>query len=297
MINKKRIRNVNNYLFAIKDDEEFYVVKNASDVSLKKVKEIGFSEGLISGVQVLPIAKGPVSRFNANGGFSRLKDLPKETMYRTICMKNWQGNYQYVDIPYERYQREIIKAPSVELKIVDIDDVFYFVSPKMKKTDSEDGNNKHIINLFLELFDSCEVFNQSYEPTISSVPATRVNWEILPEGEYPWERLSQIAGNLSSTRVGKAKMQRHNISTIERYNPQRMIYGVGGFRGYLVFVFPEKNIFVMENVMYGNATYIFENDWEQFSQLTKAEIIHNNLQKHRFEHRKGWEDEIRKVLY
>lgn len=48
--------------------------------------------------------------------------------------------------------------------------------------------------------------------------------------------------------------------------------------------------------MYGNATYIFENDWEQFSRLTKAEIIQNNLEKGRIEHRSGWENEINKIL-
>lgn len=296
MINKKSIRNVSNYLFAIKDGEEFFVVKNANDVSQQLIKSIGFSNGLINGVQVLPRAMGPVSKFNAEGGFIKLIDLPMETMYRTICVQDWHGNDHYVDVPYKRYQRENIKAPSVELKIVEMDGVFYLVSPKMNKSDSEDENNKHVINLFLELFGSCEIFNQSYEPAISTIPTTRVNWHILPEGEYPWERLSQIAGNLSSYRAGKAKMQRHNIRIIESYNPKNMIYGMGGFRGYLIFVFPERNLFVMENVMYGNATYVFENEWEQFSQLTKAEIIQNNLQRYRFEHREGWEDNIRKIL-
>ena len=52
----------------------------------------------------------------------------------------------------------------------------------------------------------------------------------------------------------------------------------------------------MENVIYGNATYVFEDDWEQFSQLTKAEIIQNSLVKRRIEHRSGWEAEIRRLL-
>ena len=43
-------------------------------------------------------------------------------------------------------------------------------------------------------------------------------------------------------------------------------------------------------------TYVFEDDWEQFSQLTKAEIIQNSLVKKRIEHRSGWEAEIRRLL-
>ncbi|MPN37374.1 hypothetical protein SDC9_184891 [bioreactor metagenome] len=91
-------------------------------------------------------------------------------------------------------------------------------------------------------------------------------------------------------------MQEHCANAILRHNPIELIYGSGGFRGYLIFKFPEKGIFVMENLMYGNATYVFENEWEQFSQLTKAEIIDNHLQKERFEHRIGWEEKINNLL-
>lgn len=296
MINKKRIRNVSNYLYAIKDGEDFFVVKEAGDVSLKKMKRIGFSDGLINGAQVLPSIVGPVTRFNAKGGFYKFKNLPMETVYRSVCVKDWHGNDHYVDVPYKRYPRENIMPPSVELKIVDIKGAYYFISPKMRKSVAEEQNNKHIINLFLELFGSCEIFNQSYESAISTIPTKRVNWHILPEGEYPWNRMLQLAGNLLSKRVGKSKMQKHNITTIARYKPKEIIYGIGGFRGYLVFVFPEKNLFVMENVIYGNATYVFDDNWERFSQLTKAEIIKNNFQKYRFEHHKGWEDKIKEIL-
>ena len=296
MINKKRIRNVSNYLHAIKDGEDFFVVKEVGEVSPKKIKSIGFADGLSNGAQVLPGIVGSVTRFNAKGGFYKFKNLPMETVYRSVCMQDWHGNDHYVDVPYKRYPRKMIAPPSVELKVVDIKGVLYFISPKMKKSEAEEENNKHVINLFLELFGSCEIFNQSYELAISNIPTKRVNWHILPEGEYPWERILQLAGDLSSRRVGKSKMQKHNIVTIVNYKPKEIIYGIGGFRGYLVFVFPEKNLFVMENVMYGNATYVFDDDWEQFSQLTKAEIIQNDFQKYRFEHHKGWEGYIKRIL-
>jgi hypothetical protein len=52
----------------------------------------------------------------------------------------------------------------------------------------------------------------------------------------------------------------------------------------------------MENVIYGNATYVFENEWERYSQMTKAEIINQSLQKLRIEHHAGWENQIKKLL-
>lgn len=296
MINKVRIRNIDNYLFGIHNGDVFFVSKKMNEVPEDRLRFLGYSDNLSNGEQVLPRAIGPISRFNSNGSFIKLKDLPMETRYREVCVKDWHGDYHYVDVPYKRYQREEIPAPSIELKIVENQGELYLVSPKMEKVDSNAAQIKHIINLFLELFGSCEILNQSFEPTISSIPTRRVNWQILPEGEYPWKRLAQLAGNLSSTRVGKAKIQEHNVDAILKYKPSELIYGVGGFRGYLVFKFPTKNLFVMENVMYGNATYVFENDWEQFSRLTKAEIIQNSLEKSRIEHRSGWENEINRIL-
>lgn len=296
MINKVRIRNIDSYLIGIHDNESFYIVKKASEIGLNKLSLHGFSIPLISGEQILPRTLGAISRLNANGSFIKLKDLPMETKYREGYIKDWHGDYHFVDIPYNRYQREEIPAPSIELKIIDISGDLYVVSPLLHKNNLNATNIKHVINLFLELFGSCEVFNENWAPAISSIPTTRVNWRILPEGEYPWTRLAQLAGDLSSNRTGRAKIQEHNIDTILLFRPSELVYGAGGFRGYLVFKFPSKNLFVMENVIYGNATYVFENDWEQFSQLTKAEIIQNSLVMRRIEHRSGWESEIRSIL-
>lgn len=257
---------------------------------------MGFSIPLVIGEQILPRAIGPVTRFNANGGFIKRKDLPMETKYREICIKDWHGNYHYPDVPYKRYQREEIPAPSMELKIINASENLYVVSPLLRKDESNGQEIKHAINLFLELFGSCELLTENLLPALTNIPTTRVNWHILPEGDYPWERLAQVAGELLSNRPMKAKYQEHSINTILGYKPSGLVYGAGGFRGYLVFKFPSKNLFVMENVLYGNATYVFENEWEQFSLLTKADIIHNNLFKNRIEHRLGWEDKIKELL-
>jgi hypothetical protein len=296
MIERKRIRNIDNYLIGISQESSFYVCKKIDGIPLNKITSIGLSNPIEVGEQVLPKIMGSISRFNAQGGFLKLKDLPMETCYREIAVKDWHGNYHYVDVPYRRYQRKEILAPGVEVKIVEKDGTLFFASPLLIRNNANNGIIKHVINLFLELFGSCEILDDSFIPALSSIPTKRVNWKILPEGEYPWKRLAKIAGDIESSRSGKAKIQEHCIDAILKYKPVELIYGTGGFRGYLVFKFSAKGIFVMENVMYGNATYIFENDWEQFSQLTKAEIINNRFQKDRIEHRAGWEEKINRLL-
>lgn len=296
MIDKKRIRNIDNYLIGIQDDEEFFVSICFNTLNKTKIQNTGLSIPPIIGEQILPKIVGPISRFNANGGFCKLKDKPKEICYREISVKDWHGNYHNVYIPYNRFRRKAIPPYGIEIKTIENNDNIYLVSPKLCRNEENCGLIKHVINLFLELFGSCEILNSTFLAPLSAIPTTRVNWKILPEGEYPWERIAEISGNIKSQSVGKARIQEQNINYVLKFKPQRLIYGAGGFRGYLIFEFPEKQLYVMENVIYGNATYIFENDWKQFSQLTKAEIINNRLQKERFEHRDDWESHINKLL-
>jgi hypothetical protein len=68
--------------------------------------------------------------------------------------------------------------------------------------------------------------------------------------------------------------------------------GQAGFSGYLIFGFTSRNLFICESVFYGNATYVFESDWEKLSKLSKAEILNQDLQKDRIIHREGWERKI-----
>lgn len=148
--------------------------------------------------------------------------------------------------------------------------------------------------MFLEYFGDCEILNGKLENVIQNIPISRVNWKILPEGEYPWDRIKEIG--IVSSRPNKALRQKHTFEFIKQYNPSRITVGIGGFQGYVVFCFPDKEISVFEHLLYGNATYIFDKDWQTLSQLSKGEILHSGLEKARIIHRKGWEDNVRNIL-
>lgn len=81
-----------------------------------------------------------------------------------------------------------------------------------------------------------------------------------------------------------------------KYDPSRAYQGVGGYSGYLVFEFGQGNLYVFESIMYGNATYIFENEWEEVSKLTKKEIIENQLAVARIIHNQAWSREVNRYL-
>ena len=159
-IERVRIRNIDNYLTGIPSEANFYVCKKLNEISLKIKETIGFTNLVEIGEQVLPRIIGSISRFNAQGGFLKLKDLPMETCYREIAVKDWHGNYHYVDVPYKRYQRKEIKAPGIELKIVEKNGILFLTSPLLHRNEDNRSEIKHTINLFLELFGSCEILDE-----------------------------------------------------------------------------------------------------------------------------------------
>ena len=71
---------------------------------------------------------------------------------------------------------------------------------------------------------------------------------------------------------------------------------MAGFNGYVIMGFTKKNLYLLESAYYGNATYIFDEDWRDLSKMTKAKILNENLQKDRIIHREGWEENIKELL-
>lgn len=75
-----------------------------------------------------------------------------------------------------------------------------------------------------------------------------------------------------------------------------MAVGLGGFSEYIVFGFTRKNRYVFESPETGNATYIFRNEWEEVSQLTKRQILQEQLQEARIIHTSRWAIEVSEAI-
>lgn len=297
LITSKRVLNIDRYLSPFKREQQIYVAtKIEESLDNNLLMRAGFLEPSLTGVKIIPRALGPVSKFNSEGEDIPLKDQPKETYYRETCIKDWHGYYHYVDVADLRYRRKHIDAPLAEVSLVDINGDKYVVSDLLENKQTGKEAIKHVINLFLELFGRCTILGKDKAPLVEATPIKRANWQILPEGAIVWEKVSQTAGRIADDRELVGQMQKHRFNTIIRHHPDELYYGTGGFHGYLVFVFKRKNIVVMENMIYGNATYVFKDDWKELSKLSKAEIIHNNLQQSRLVHSEKWVGEISRLL-
>lgn len=298
---KKRINNISKYLTGFEANENIVIVVDDIERFGNKLVSLGFDSSLPLGEKILPSVVGSVSEYNANGLYEKLRDLPKETFYvsQTRDVKDWHGNYHSVsmDIPYKRYQTQFVEAPSQELSILkDRDNNKIIASDKIAYTEDNKPLIKHTINLFLEVFGECNIVDEEFFSR-QRTPIKRVTWNILPQGKMPWEQLREpLIELLEKTDVESKEDSLNRFEFINSFSPDFVATGNGGFNDYVVFGFTNSDLYVLENSFAGNATYIFRNDWETLSQLTKAEILQENLQEHRLIHRKNWKRSIREIL-
>jgi hypothetical protein len=75
-----------------------------------------------------------------------------------------------------------------------------------------------------------------------------------------------------------------------------MAIGNGGFVGYVVFGFEDTGIYILESAYINNATYVFDEGWEAFSQLTKAKILTQGVHHARIIHNKHWYRSIKSLF-
>lgn len=297
---KKRIRNLDNYLVAINENQDFYIGLTDIENLREKLIRIGFTNDLNIGETILPSIIGSISRYNAEGKYIKRKDLPKEEYYieRHWTWTDWLGNEhsKFVYITKERYQRDFIEPPSLELRIENINGSKILLANRLVKRVENYEINKHAINLLLELFGECDILSSDLH-VIKNPQILRLNWKILPKGEYPWNKVEPIIKDrIERLPKGNRPVVQHRIEKITSKNPSFLAFGEGGFYDYTVFGFPEKSIYVFESSKMGNATYIFDKDWEELTKLTKKEILDGDLQKMRIVHKDGWAQEIDKIL-
>lgn len=304
IINQRRVLSLGNHLPTNLIGKKLQVALLNPDRFLAKLKDIGFSSPWVEGEAILPSPKyGSVSKFNAEGGFNKIKHLPKEKCYRSQewTRKEWHGKdtvdvTDVVYIEYERYQREEIPAPSIELVISKKANELVLTTDAIVYDEKQPRPLMHVINLFLELFGDCVVLDEAGN-LIELPKLVKVNWEMFPEGEYPWDKVKPFIEKSFERTPPKARAAIVNrMESINEKKPSFFAIGRGGFSGYVVFGFPERKMYVMECRRTNNATYIFDKDWVALSQLTKAEILEEKLHKQRVIHSPSWLKQINSLF-
>lgn len=302
MIQKKRIRKLNPYKTQLPSTEGAYVVfYNPTKVQLKRA---GFGVDMPDGTTILPRIVGRISLYNAEGKNRIRRDKPMETKYRTVewHWTEWHGRdtierSDFRDVPYKRYPREFIAPPSIELTLSkNTEGETVVLSDMVSNWRENEELLIHVVNLFLEIFGECTVLD---EDKTKMLPASiqRVNWQILPKGEYPFERVKrELQPVLNRIKKGKRSFVDQRLERLNSFKPEYTVIGFNGFSGYIVMAYPDRNLYVLESLLYGNATYVLNHDWEEVTKLTKAEILNKDLHKDRIIHHANWFSKVRDVF-
>jgi hypothetical protein len=176
-------------------------------------------------------------------------------------------------------------------------DKFVIAGDPVVKGSSDDEEAMHKVNLMLECFKRVELMQDSMKTFQVPQRIIALNWKVLPQGSMPWERFQEhLRPVLQNVSERGHKVIYDRFGTIANYYPDSWAYGTNGYKGYVILGFTLLNLYICESALYGNATYVFEGEWEHISKLTKAEIIHANLHKHRFVHQEGWKKQIAGLL-
>ncbi|MBH1758019.1 hypothetical protein I5V52_04185 [Stenotrophomonas maltophilia] len=291
----KQVRGLSVYRSTIERLPQFRLL--SGPLTEDQAAMLGFGGVPLPGASIVPSAEGPATLFNARGKEIIRKDLPMISKSRLIntSWKDWHGHTHHgtQTRSYETYPREHTAPPGEFLTAVETDGGIAMATRIIDRTEPEESI-ANLLNLYLECFPHFEIV----DPNLAvPVRVEKVNWRILPPGKFPFDRAMQVLddylGHLTESDRAAA---RQRIRTITRHEPDFMAVGLGGFSEYIVFGFTRKNRYVFESPETGNATYIFRNEWEEVSQLTKRQILQEQLQEARIIHTSRWAIEVSEAI-
>lgn len=255
----------------------------------------------------MPNKIGKFSIINADGKEIVRRDKPKETITRAFYYTRSEfcgrgDRVEKEDVAwrtYKRFPRETIAAQNVHINCIkNQDDKFLLI-----ECDSQEDPALflHKLNLALEVFGSELEFHVAAKDGFVQLPQTFkvVNWLILPAGTYSQEELKEKIKQTVSKKLSKTvkPVIEKRLDKIASYQYTGVVIGVGGYKGYVIYHFPQKNISVLESDSPNNATYVFNNaNWEELSKKTKTEIIKSDLAIRRIIHDTNWEQQIHTLL-
>ncbi len=289
---KKRINNIDKYINHLAVNSIIYIWVPIEE-NREKIETLWFRKW----EAILPQQTlWKASEYNAEGRTIIRKDLEKEDYVLELpwSLQDWWGNWHYwiSYIDKLRYPRDFIKPYEVYLHFGEQDWKECIISDALICNAHENDKIKNTINMFLEIFGTCYIFNENFR----FHDEIKVDWKIFPQWEYPWERMKDYLNSRILWWKNKKWLYTHRIEELYNYNPSINIVWQWWYDGYIILWYPKRDIFIAECCKYWNATYIMLNSREEISKMTKAEIINGDLAAHRVIHWLHRSERISKIM-
>lgn len=301
IIKKSRINSCSYFATAIPNSPVHIRVDDVGRFE-SQMQAFGFQRTDEIGTTILPSGINCYTKKNSEPFYVIDKSLPKEEYTQTVywTRHEWAGRGQtnpVTDFSYisrKRYHRDYFAPYGVCFTLEEYNEKQSIVSEPIIYTEENYDKLLNTVNMVLSVFGECKI---EFSQKESGIKRTVVNWDILPPGKHPWKTVKETLRNAAKGQTKtRTEMLIRNCESIYEKEPDFVAYGRAGFRGYAVFGFTNKNLYVLESALPNNATYILQNDWESISQLTKAEILSKELHKSRIVHAENWQKNFDEIL-
>lgn len=298
-IKAKYIRSYSRLKIAANGVDSIRLVHPVEDRNDPILSSLGFDNvGLC--VALVPVPIGRKTAANSEGWEVVRKDLPKINKTRSIyrSWEDWHGHPHsgYQNIDYKAYPRDKFPASLHEFSLIEIDGQLCFSSDRLVVSEESEGSILEVANIILECFGSLFVVDAENENFVTTKIQT-LEWELLPPGDFPWDRAG-LKFNLGSKKVNTDRKIAidFRFKSVSSLNPDFIAQGAYGFTGYYIFGFESLGVYVLESIYLNNATYVFRDDWESLSKLSKSQIINGDVEYERVIHDSHWAENIGRIL-
>jgi hypothetical protein len=250
---------------------------------------------------LLPRTRGLFAARNLDGWVEKRKDLPKEQREIFNMAPDWNGNgYHTVSRTIEAWPLQHHSARLNTISATVLEQLrdgalvrFRVDQPLSRESDSFATDLKFNIRFLKEAVGAANVFDADLSDEDFAKIQT-VDWQMLPAGSG-----DRVLAQLATRRGVSAERMRvagERLRTLDRLGHDGFIVGTGRFSNYFGAKFGQRLV-ALENLEYGNALYVFEENWEELSKLSRSELVRRrDPQVHRIPHVSGWQSVIRKLL-
>lgn len=264
---------------------------------------IGCEAGTITVAEPAPPPRvsGIWSRRNLDGWEEKRKDLPKETRDISHFAPSWQGSGTHlVSRTIDAYPVEYHPARMLSVSATILEPLRDAALVRIRIDQPLDRNEANFnldlqfnLRLLKELIGSASIFDADLSVE-EYARIQQVEWELLPAGNRD-RLLAELAARKGAD-PERVRVASERLLVLTKLGHSELIVGTGRFSSYFGARFGEKLV-ALENLEYGNALYVFEEDWQKMSQLSRTELIkRRDPSVHRVPHTKGWQSIIRRLL-
>lgn len=277
------------------------------EAGVYKHLNIAINNGKISYDKIIvPNPKtGRYSRYNLHGRIISLKDLPKVSKYYSVDVPNfgdWSKGSHQVTWSKKVYQTKHILPKEIYLNIELLNHdqtnyTFKFSLDTILVKNQDELMDELLFHccLLQENTGLCDIFETTAK-TDEYMKTLYVGWELLPPGMKYSEILGKLLKSSENLSPKSEAVIKERLTFFQTLKIKNSILGASKFDRYFGAIF-DNGYVLLENIKYGNAIYIFKDNWLELSKLSRIELQRiNSSDVIRIPHSSNWKNNVKQAL-